>query len=164
VLAEVERGLNKRLSTVLTQDFSQAGGVEYLVKVLNRVDRTNEKHILEALDATNRPLAEDVRSKMFVFENITQLDDKSVQRVLREVDAKDLAIALKGASDQVKTLILKNMSKRSSQTLQEEIEMMGPVRLQTVEEAQGGVVNVIRRLEDAEEIIVMRGDSDEFVV
>ncbi|MBI5878734.1 MAG: flagellar motor switch protein FliG [Chloroflexi bacterium] len=164
VLAEVERGLSRRISTVLTADYSQAGGVEYLVKVLNRVDRTNEKHILEALDSANRPLAEEVRSKMFVFENITMLDDKSVQRVLREVDMKDLAIALKGASAQVKTLILKNMSKRSAQTLQEEIEMMGPVRLQTVEESQGGIVNVIRRLEESEEIIIMRGDSGEFVV
>src|SRR5262249_11915173 len=109
VLAEVERGLNKRLSTVLTQDFSQAGGREYLVKVLNRVDRDNEKRTLEALDSTNKSLAEEVRGKMFTFENVTQLDDRSVQRVLREVDAKDLAVALKGASEQVKTLILKNM-------------------------------------------------------
>jgi len=164
VVSEVEKGLEKKLSTLVTQDYSTSGGVEFLVSLLNQVDRGTEKSILDSLDDTNPALAEEIRQKMFVFENIVMLDDRSVQRVLREVDSKDLVLALKGASEQVKDLVYRNMSTRAANLLREDVAITGPVRLRNVEEAQQRIVAVIRRLEAAEEIVISRGGDDELIV
>lgn len=163
-IEHVEAILERKLSSVLQQaDLSSAGGVPALVEILNRSDRGTERLILEALEYEDVELADEVRQLMFVFEDINQLDDRSVQLVLRQVDAKDLAIALKGVRSDVRDKILKNMSERAAQNLAEEIDLLGPVRIKAVEEAQAGVVRVIRALEEAGQIVVTRG-ADEYVV
>lgn len=164
VLREVEGVLEKKLSSFVMQDFTIAGGVETAVSILNRVDRGTEKTIMEALEEEAPELADEIKKRMFVFEDLTMLDDRSIQRVLREIDMKDLAMALKTASGEVSNLIFKNMSKRAVEMLKEDINMMGPVRLRDVEEAQQKVVNVVRQLEDSGEIIISRGGEDEIVV
>ncbi len=160
VILEVEAGVKTKLSTLLTQDYSAAGGVQALVNILHKVDRSTEKVIMDALDESQPQVAEEVRQKMFVFENIVTLDDRSIQRILRDVDSKDLILALKGASEEVRNLIFRNMSKRASQLLQEDLAISGPVRLRNVEEAQQRIVNVIRQLEAAEEIVIAGGGDD----
>ena len=160
VIKNVESGVKTKLSTFLTQDYSAAGGVQVLVNILHQVDRSTEKVIMDALDESQPQVAEEVRQKMFVFENIVTLDDRSIQRILRDVDSKDLILALKGASEEVRNLIFRNMSKRAAQLLQEDLAISGPVRLRNVEEAQQRIVNVIRQLEAAEEIVVARGGDD----
>lgn len=164
VLREVELILEKKLSSFVMQDFTIAGGVEAIVAILNRVDRGTEKTILEALAEENPELADEIKRRMFVFEDIVLLDNRSVQRFLREVDAKDLAMAMKTASEDVKNLIFRNMSKRAVELLKEDMSYMGPVRLRDVEEAQQKIVNVIRQLEDSGEIIISRGKEDELIV
>ncbi|NLY74792.1 MAG: flagellar motor switch protein FliG [Firmicutes bacterium] len=164
VLREVELILEKKLSSFVMQDFTIAGGVESIVAILNRVDRGTEKTILEALAEENPELADEIKRRMFVFEDIVLLDNRSVQRFLREVDAKDLAMAMKTASEDVKNLIFRNMSKRAVELLKEDMSYMGPVRLRDVEEAQQKIVNVIRQLEDSGEIIISRGKEDELIV
>lgn len=160
VVAQVETALKKRLSSVLGADTSKTGGLDYLVKVLTQVDRSTERAILEQLDESAPELAMEIRKHMFVFDNLTMLDDRSMQRVLRDVDNRDLALALRGASTAVRDHIFKNVSQRAAETLREELESGSPVRLRTVEEAQQKVVSVVRRLEDEEEIVVARGGSD----
>ncbi len=163
VIERVEQILERKLSTVLSQtDFSEAGGVDALVDILNRADRGTERLILEGLETANEELADEVRQLMFVFEDITTLDDRSVQLILRQVDNKDLAVALKGVPDTVKQKIRKNMSERAGESLMEEIDLMGPVRLKDVETAQGSIVRVIRTLEEAGQIVLSRS-GDEFV-
>ncbi len=163
VIERVEQILQRKLSSVLQQtDFSEAGGVESLVEILNRADRGTERLILEGLELSNEELADEVRQLMFVFEDIVTLDDRSVQLILRQVDTKDLAVALKGVQDSVKDKIRKNMSERAGEALIEEIDLMGPVRLKDVETAQGGIVRVIRSLEEAGQIVLSRS-GDEFV-
>ncbi|MGE5606474.1 MAG: flagellar motor switch protein FliG [Bacteroidota bacterium] len=164
VLREVELILEKKLSSFVMQDFTIAGGVESVVSILNRVDRGTEKTILEALAEENPELADEIKRRMFVFEDIVLLDNRSVQRILREIDAKDLAMAMKTASEDVKNLIFRNMSKRAVELLKEDMGYMGPVRLRDVEEAQQKIVNVIRQLEDSGEIIISRGKEDELIV
>ncbi|HPT67248.1 MAG TPA: flagellar motor switch protein FliG [Bacillota bacterium] len=164
VLKEVESVLEKKLSSFVMQDFTLAGGIETAVAILNRVDRGTEKTIMEALEEESPELADEIKKRMFVFEDLVMLDDRSIQRVLRDVDMKDLALALKTASAEVSGLIFKNMSKRASEMLKEDINMMGPVRLRDVEEAQQKIVNVVRQLEDSGEIIIARGGEDEIVV
>jgi flagellar motor switch protein FliG len=165
VIQRVETVLQKKLSSVIVSgESSNAGGVQSLVDLLNRSDRATERLILEGLEDSDVELADEVRQLMFVFEDIVQLDDRSVQLVLRQVDAKDLAVALKGVRADVRDKILKNMSERAAQNLVEEIELMGPVRIKTVEESQGAVVRVIRALEEAGQIVLTRGGADEFVV
>jgi flagellar motor switch protein FliG len=164
VLREVEGVLEKKLSSFVMQDFTIAGGIETAVSILNRVDRGTEKTIMEALEEESPELADEIKKRMFVFEDLVMLDDRSIQRVLREIDMKDLALALKTASTEVSNLIYKNMSKRAVEMLKEDLGMMGPVRLRDVEEAQQKIVNVIRQLEDSGEIIVSRGGEDEIVV
>jgi len=164
VIREVERVLERRLSSVISQDLSQAGGVKSLVEVLNWVDRSTEKTILESLSENNPELAEEVKKLMFVFEDIVLLGDREIQQVLREVDTKELALALKGVGDQVQEKIFRNMSERAASMLKEEMEFMGPVRLRNVEEAQQRIVNIIRKLEEAGEIVIARGGGDEIVV
>jgi flagellar motor switch protein FliG len=164
VLHEVELVLEKKLSSFVMQDFSIAGGIESVVSVLNRVDRGTEKTILEALAEDNPELADEIKRRMFVFEDIAQLDAKTVQRVMRDVDSKDLGMALKTASEEVKNLVFKNMSKRAVDLLKEDMGFLGPVRLRDVEEAQQKIVNVIRQLEDSGEVVISRGREDELIV
>ena len=167
VIREIERVLERKLSgAVVTQAFTAAGGVKSLVEVLNWVDRTTEKTILENLTETSPELADEVKKLMFVFEDITLLDDASIQKVLREVDSKELGLALKGVGEEVQSRIYKNMSERAATMLKEDMEFMGPVRLRNVEEAQQRIVGVIRRLEENGEIIVARGGGggDEIII
>jgi len=163
IISTVENALERRLSTVLQQaDMSTVGGIQSLVDLLNRSDRATERLIFEGLEDHNEELADEVRSRMFVFEDIVTLDDKSVQLILRQVDSKDLAMALKGVRPEVRRKIMDNMSSRAGENLMEEIEMLGAVRLKAVEEAQGAVVRVIRALEEAGQIVLTRS-SDEYV-
>ncbi len=164
VIKNIEDVLERKLSSVVSQDFAKVGGVDTIVDILNSVDRATEKHIMENLESENSELADEIRKKMFVFEDILTLDDRSIQRVLREVENSDLGIALKGSGEDVKNAIFNNLSKRLASMIQEEIEFMGPVRLKDVEEAQQKIVTVIRQLEDAGEIIVARGGGDDIIV
>ncbi len=164
VIEHVEAILERKLSTVIQQaDFSTAGGLQSLVDILNNSDRTTERLILDGLDESDPQLADDVRSRMFVFEDIVGLDDRSVQLVLRSVDTKQLSVALKGVDQNVRDKILRNMSERAAANLADEIKLLGPVKLKTVEEAQASVVRVIRTLEESGDIVMSRG-SDELVV
>lgn len=164
VLTELENLLEKKISTYMTQGYLTAGGIGTVVDILNRVDRGTEKTILETLSEEDPDLAEEIKRRMFVFEDIILLDDRAIQQVLREVDSKDLALALKTASEEVANRIYKNMSKRASEMLKEDIQFMGPVRLRDAEDAQQRIVNVIRKLEEAGEIIIARGSGDEIIV
>lgn len=164
VIEEVEEVLEKKLSSVIRSEFATIGGVQSLVDILNNVDRGTEKSILDELDKEQPELAEKIRENMFIFEDIISLDNISIQRVLREVDTKDLALAIKGSSEEVANVIYKNMSKRAAQTLKEDIEYMGPVRLVDVEKAQQAIVAIIRRLDDAGEIVISRGGEDAIIV
>jgi len=164
VIKEVERILEKKLSSLVTEDYTAAGGVQSIVDILNSVDRGTEKFIMETLEIEDTDLAEEIRRRMFVFEDILTLDGRSIQRFLREVDNNQLAVALKGATDDVQKLIFSNMSKRLSEMIREDLEFMGPVRLKDVEESQQKIVNIIRKLEDAGEIVISRGGGDEIIV
>ena len=164
IIKEVERILENKLASMVTSDFTSAGGIETIVDILLSVDRGTEKHIMESLEMRDDELAEEIKKRMFVFEDIVKLDNRSVQRFLREVDNNDLALALKSTSEEVANVIFSNMSKRLQEMIKEDMEFMGPVRLRDVEEAQQRIVNVIRRLEDAGEIVVSRGGGDEIVV
>ncbi len=163
VIREVERVLERKLSTVVNQDFTTAGGIKAIVDVLNLVDRNTEKTILDTLEVENPELTEEIKKLMFVFEDIVMIGDRDLQLVLREVDNKDLSLALKGTNEDVASKIYKNMSTRAAEMLKEEIEFMGPVKLRDVEEAQQKIVGVIRRLEDKGLIQVSRGKGDEMI-
>ena len=147
VIKEVERVLEKKLSSLVNQDYTIVGGVDAIVNILNTVDRTTEKHIMESLEIEEPELADEIRKKMFVFEDILLLDDRAIQRVLRDVDNADLGVALKAANEEVQNVIFKNLSKRLAAMIKEDMEFMGPVRMKDVEEAQQKVVSVIRKLE-----------------
>lgn len=164
VIKEVERVLERKLSSLINQDYTIVGGVDAIVNILNTVDRSTEKHIMESLEIEEPELADEIRKKMFVFEDILLLDDRAIQRVLRDVDNNDLAIALKGSNEQVQNAIFNNMSKRLAVMIKEDMEFMGPVRMKDVEEAQQKIVNIIRKLEDSAEIVISRGGGDEIVV
>ena len=164
VIKEVERVLEKKLSSLVNQDYTIVGGVDAIVNILNTVDRTTEKHIMESLEIEEPELADEIRKKMFVFEDILLLDDRAIQRVLRDVDNADLGVALKAANEEVQNVIFKNLSKRLAAMIKEDMEFMGPVRMKDVEEAQQKVVSVIRKLEDSGEIVISRGGGDEIVV
>lgn len=164
VIRDIEKNLERKLSGFVMQTFSQVGGVDTAAEIMNSIDRTSERKIMEKLSYDSPELAEEIRRRMFVFEDIVKLDDRSVQILLREVETRDLALALKGASEEVKQKIFKNISKRAAQLLQDELEYMGPVRLKDVEEAQQKIINVIRRLEEAGEIVIARGGGEELIV
>jgi len=164
VIKEVELVLEKKLSSMVTQDYASTGGIQAIVDILNAVDRGTEKFIMETLEIQEADLAEEIRKRMFVFEDIINLDSVSIQRFIREIDNSELSIALKGSTDEVKDIIFANMSKRMAEMLAEDMEFMGPVRLRDVEEAQQKIVNVIRKLEEAGEIIIARGGGDEIIV
>ena len=164
VIKEIEKVLDEKLSTIVRTETTTLGGIDTLVGILNQVDRTTEKHITESLEEENYELAEKIKSSMFVFEDIITLDDVAIQRILREVENKELALALKGASEEVAEVIYRNQSKRAAASLKEDIEYLGPVRLTDVEKAQQQIVGIIRRLDDAQEIIISRGGEDAFIV
>ncbi len=160
ITREVERVLERKIATVLSQEFTTVGGVEALAELLNRVDRTTERSIMETLEAENAELADSIKKKMFVFEDVVLLDDRSIQQVHKEVDQRELAVVLKGSSDDVKQKIFSNMSQRAAEIVKEDMEFMGPVRVRQVEEAQQRFVSVIRRLEEAGEITITRSEED----
>ena len=164
VIKQVEKVLERKLSSLVNQDYTIVGGVDAIVSILNSVDRGTEKHIMETLEVEEPELADEIRKKMFVFEDILSLDDRAIQRVLRDVDNSDLALALKGATEEVQNVILNNLSKRLAVMIKEDMEYMGPVRMKDVEEAQQKIVNIIRKLEDSAEIVIARGGGDEIIV
>ncbi len=164
VLREVERVLEKKLSSLSSEDYTAAGGVESIVEILNLVDRSSEKTIIESLEEEDPDLAEEIKKRMFVFEDIVMLDDRAIQKVMREVDTQELAKALKAVDTEVQDKIFRNMSKRAAAMLKEDMEFMGPVRLKDVEESQQKIVSTIRRLEDSGEIVIARSGEDELVV
>ena len=164
VIKQVEKVLERKLSSLVNQDYTIVGGVDAIVSILNSVDRGTEKHIMETLEVEEPELADEIRKKMFVFEDILSLDDRAIQRVLRDVDNSDLALALKDATEEVQNVILNNLSKRLAVMIKEDMEYMGPVRMKDVEEAQQKIVNIIRKLEDSAEIVIARGGGDEIIV
>ena len=164
VIKQVEKVLERKLSSLVNQDYTIVGGVDAIVSILNSVDRGTEKHIMETLEVEEPELADEIRKKMFVFEDILSLDDRAIQRVLRDVDNSDLALALKGATEEVQNIILNNLSSRLAVMIKEDMEFMGPVRMKDVEEAQQKIVNIIRKLEDSAEIVIARGGRDEIIV
>jgi flagellar motor switch protein FliG len=164
VISQVERILEQKLSSTATQDYTNAGGIEAIVQILNGVDRGTERTILDALEIQDPELAEEIKKRMFVFEDIVNLDNRSIQRIIRDVDNHDLQLALKVASEEVRDAIFRNMSKRMAEAFREEMEYMGPVRLRDVEEAQTRIVATIRRLEEVGEIIIARGGGDDIIV
>jgi flagellar motor switch protein FliG len=165
IIRTVESILERKLSSMLQPaEMSRVGGVDSLVDVINRSDRPTERQIVEGLEGLDPELAEEVKSRMFMFEDIVGLDDRSVQQVLRQVDAGDLALALKGVSEAVRSKITSNLSQRAAENLIEEVELLGAVRLAQVEEAQQAVIRTIRQLEEQGQIMVRRGNEDEFIV
>ena len=164
VVKEIEKVLESKLSSVVRSEVTILGGIETLVDILNQVDRTTEKNITESLEREDSELADIIKSSMFIFEDVITLDDVSIQRILREVDAKDLSLALKGCSDEVANVIYKNQSKRAAASLKEDMEFLGPVRLVDVEKAQQKIVSIIRRLDEAQEIIISRGGEDAIIL
>ena len=163
VLRDVERVLEKKLSTLSSEDYTAAGGVEAIVEILNLVDRSSEKSIIESLEEDDPDLAEEIKKRMFVFEDIVMLDNRAIQKVLRDVDQQELAKALKSVDTEVQDKIFGNMSKRAASMLKEDMEFMGPVRLKDVEESQQKIVSIIRRLEDSGDIVIARSGEDELV-
>ena len=164
IIKEVENVLERKLASLVNQDYTIIGGVDAIVEILNAVDRGTERHILETLEIEEPELADEIRRKMFVFEDILSLDDRAIQRVLRDVDNNDLAVALKNANEEVQNVIFNNLSKRLAAMIKEDMEFMGPVRLKDVEEAQQKIVNIVRKLEDSSEIVISRGGGDEIIV
>lgn len=164
IISQVERVLEQKLSATVTQDYTNAGGIESIVQILNGVDRGTERTILDSLEIQDPELAEEIKKRMFVFEDIVNLDNRSIQRIIRDIENADLQLALKVASEEVRDAIFRNMSKRMADTFKEEMEYMGPVRLRDVEEAQTRIVGTIRRLEESGEIIIARGGGDDIIV
>ena len=165
VIKEVEKALEKKLSNLMVDGFMTVGGVDSVVEILSSVDRSTEKHIMETLETEDYELSDEIRKRMFIFEDILTLSSRDIQIVLRqEIDNKELAVALKGASSELQDVIFANVSKRLAAMIQEDMEYMGPVRRSDVEEAQQRIVNIIRRLQDSGEIIVSRGGGDDLIV
>ena len=164
VIKEVESVLERKLASLVNQDYTVVGGIDAIVGILNNVDRGTEKHIMESLEMEEPELADEIRKKMFVFEDILLLDDRSIQRVLRDVENSDLELALRNTSEEVQNVVFKNLSKRLAAMIKEDMDYMGPVRMKDVEEAQQKIVTVIRKLEDAGDIVISRGGGDDIVV
>ncbi|WP_017813674.1 MULTISPECIES: flagellar motor switch protein FliG [Paenibacillus] len=164
IIAQIERVLEQKLSSTVTQDYTNAGGIESIVQILNGVDRGTERTILDSLEIQDPELAEEIKKRMFVFEDIVNVDNRSIQRIIRDLENADLQLALKVASEEVREAVFGNMSKRMADTFKEEMEFMGPVRLKDVEEAQSRIVGIIRRLEESGEIIIARGGGDDIIV
>jgi len=163
VIKEVEHILEQKLTATIRQEYSVVGGIESIVSILNGVDRGTEKSILEQLESDDPSLVDEIKKRMFTFEDIINLDRRSIQRVIQEVDNQDLLLAMKAVSPEVKTVIFENMSQRMVETIEEELQYLGPVRVKDVEDAQGRIVSIIRRLEDAGEIVISRGGTDDIL-
>jgi flagellar motor switch protein FliG len=164
VIRQVEEGLESRMTSVMSQSYENAGGVNSVAEILNVTDRTTERNLLESLAQEDPDLVEEIRRLMFVFEDINKLRDKDVQSVLKNVESAQWAMALKGASEELKEKILGNLSQRASQLLMEEMEYLGPVRVTDVESVQQQIVDIIRRLEDAGEISTHAEEEDEELI
>ena len=164
ILSVIEDIVQRKFSALLVQDFSTAGGVESLANILNCCDRGTEKNIMEWLDIENQELAQEVKDLMFVFEDIVILDDRAIQKVLREVDSKELSLALKGVNDTIRDKIFKNMSERAQQMLKDDMEYLGPVRAKDVQEAQTKIVATIRSLEVSGEITITRASVEDELI
>src|SRR5699024_1518212 len=164
IVSDIERILEQKISSSLVDDYTQTGGVQAVVDVLNQVDRSTERTILETLEIQDPELSEEIKKRMFIFDDIVILDNRAVQRVIREVDNEDLMLSLRLASEEVKSLLFTNMSERMEETFKEEMEFMGPVRLRDVEEAQSRIVATIRRLDETGEIVIARGGGDDIIV
>lgn len=163
VIREVENYLERKLASMLGQDLAVAGGIDSLVNILNQVDRATEKTIIETMEVQEPALAEEVKKRLFVFEDVVLIDDRGIQKILKEIDTKDLAIALKGVTDEVKEKFFKNMSKRAAEMLKEEMTYMGPVRLRDVDQAQQKIVAIVKNLESKGEIIISRPGEEELI-
>jgi flagellar motor switch protein FliG len=161
VVKQVEEVIKQKLATVVQQEYSIAGGVKSLADILNHADRSTERNVLDSLGETDEELAAEVRRLLFVFEDVVKLDDRAIQLVLREADQKDLALALRGVTDEVKERILANMSERGAQMLTEEMEYQPPQRKRVVEEAQGRIVAIVRKLEESGALVLSRGEADD---
>ena len=161
ILADIEKIVESKFSSVMVQDFSQAGGIDTLANILNRTDRATERNVLELLEIENPALADEVRELMFVFEDIVQLDNRTVQRILREVNTKDLALALKGTKEEVREKIFTNMSERAQQMLRDDMEYLGPVRAKDVQEVQTSICATIKALEASGDIVIERDENEE---
>lgn len=161
ILADIEKIVESKFSSVMVQDFSQAGGIDTLANILNRTDRATERNVLELLEIENPALADEVRELMFVFEDIIQLDNRTVQRILREVNTKDLALALKGTKEEVREKIFNNMSERAQQMLRDDMEYLGPVRAKDVQEVQSSICATIKALEASGDIVIERDENEE---
>lgn len=164
VIKEIEKVLESKLSSVIKTEFTALGGIDTIVDILNQVDRATEKNIMGILDNEDENLADTIKNSMFTFEDIITLDDVYVQRVLRDVEVKELALALKGTSDQVAECIYRNQSKRAAASLKEDIEFLGPVRIMDVEKSQQKIVGIIRKLDESGEIIISRGGEDAIIL
>ncbi|HLS22792.1 MAG TPA: flagellar motor switch protein FliG [Pseudogracilibacillus sp.] len=164
IVSNIERILEQKISSSLIDDYTQTGGIQSVVDVLNQVDRSTERTILETLEIQDPELSEEIKKRMFIFDDIVILDNRAIQRIIREVDNEDLMLALRASSDEVKELIFNNMSQRMEETFKEEMEYMGPVRLRDVEEAQSRIVATIRRLDEIGEIVIARGGGDDILV
>lgn len=163
MVKEVEKTLSKRFSSVASMDFAQIGGVKYMAEIMNSVDRGTEKYILEEMGKHDPQLAEDIRQRMFVFEDITTLEPSAIQRFLRDVDTKDLLIALKGSSEEISQVFYQNMSTRMAEMLKEDAQYLHGVRTSDVEDARQRMVAIVHKLEESGEILVSRGGKDEFI-
>ncbi|KGK90354.1 flagellar motor switch protein FliG [Desulfosporosinus sp. HMP52] len=163
VLKEIEKVLERKISSLAPTDYTASGGIQSIVDVLNRTDQGTVKVVMDSLEVEDPDLAEQIKRQMFVFEDIVMLDDRGIQLVLRDVETKDLGLALKGSNPEVAQKIMANMSSRASQMLKDDMEFMGPVRLRDVEEAQQRIVKVIRKLEESGAIVISRGGSDEII-
>ena len=159
----VETTLEKRFVNIATSDQVEVGGVPYVAEIMNRVDRSTEKYIFDELGERNAPLADEIRKRMFTFEDIVNLDSLAVQSFIREVDTKDLAVALKGSNESVKQVIFQNMSSRMRENIEQDIQFLHNIRMRDVEEAQQKIVGTIRRLEEAGEIVIAKGEEDEIL-
>ena len=164
VISNVERVLENRFSTMISMDFTEVGGINYIADVMNHIDRGSEKYIFDELQKRDANLADEIRKKMFIFEDITTLDSMSIQRFLREIDSKDLVVALKGSVPDVSDMIFQNMSQRMAETVRSDMEYLHNVRIRDVEEAQQRIVGAIRRLEEEGEIIISKGGKDDILV
>lgn len=165
IIKEVEIALEKKISSLMTAEYTDVGGIDAIVEILNSVDRNTEKNIMDTLEAEEVELSEEIKKKMFVFEDLLTLDNRSIQTILREdIDQRDIATALKGATEDLQTLIFNNLSKRLAAMIKEDMEFMGPVRRTDVEEAQQKIVNVVRRLQETNQIVVARGGGDDIIV
>ena len=163
VLSVIEANLEKKFSSFISFDAAEVGGINYIADIMNHMDRANEKYIFDELSKSDEKLADEIRKRMFVFEDITILDDMAIQRFLRDVDSKDLVLAIKGANQEVTNLIFKNMSNRQAETIKSDLEYTHNVRLRDVEEAQQRIVAIIRRLEEEGELVIMKGGKDEVI-